>query len=615
MNASSIEAIITGLMFIAVLMPLVLVGGVLLVPFCTAECDTPSGRYPYTVLKVVAIVLLFALAAARMAFVSSREYFLEHFDEYKCKPWFMPFVSQVNPAVSASENYKKCYDSIGMAMAAQLTAPLVDVTSSIGAGLNNTATAVADANLGVKSMTTAVSASLERTQSEVSGYHAVVMYLFLKIKAMFDKSMVTLLNFYYALISLLDLVNVLLALPEIMRNALRKEWHKFIAMCAVASVLMATLISSAIASVPFAIPVSILSFSLAATITTFFFTATILMAILDAVYVPITKMYDAADGNSYCCFAPQTPVVMQDGTLRKIDRISIGDTLQDGVRVRGVMRVESAVDDWFEFGSAVARRDETVIVSGGHTFWDAAACAWVQVDSLNDRRSVRRLPPGRARPPERICLVTDTHCIPTPDGWFADFQESDDARYLAGETLDTLKELNSNMDTDPLSNESLAAAALSSYLGESQSGLDGDALVVMAAGVAVRVADVRKGDALQGGGTVIGTYVVQMSPDARGHHIRPSDSHEQSDGHHIRPSDSHEQSVWLASDQIYFDAERRCWITSAFSKSDPGGAVSPPFSGPGYHLISTSGYFHIRHAHSTASIKIRDFIEKPGCKI
>lgn len=588
MNASTIEAIITGLMFMAVLVPVFIVGFVLVIPFCTGNCDTPSGRLPFSVLKVLAIVLFFAVAAARVAFVASREHFMENFDEYKCKPWFMPFVSQVNPEVSAADNFSECQNGIGAALLGSVTAPLVDVTASVGTGLNNTATAVEDANLGVTSMTTAVAESLERTQSEVSSYQAIIMYIFLKIKAMFDKSMATLFNFYYALISLLDMINIVLELPRIMMQILKFWWTLLIVITTIATVTMTLFIYFAIAQGTLLLfgPMGI-SLFIVSLILSFFITSAVFMAIFDRVYVPISRMFNKADENSYCCFAPYTPVVMADGTTRSIGKVAPGDVLQNGVRVRGVMRVESGVDDWYELGTAGSRVDDAVVVSGGHMFWDASTKEWVQVDSLLDRHAVRRLRPTAARPAERVCLVTDAHCIPTPEGWFADFQETDDKRAMMQDTIEALGSLNNAADKRC----GQLAPAADECMGESQCGLCSGTRVVLASGSHARLSDIERGAQLMGGGQVIGTYRLRMDDEAaRGYYVS--------------------QGVWLPSDQIYFHEGKRCWVASAFSG---GQAAKPPFDGEAYHLITTSGYFHIRSGSET--IKVRDFVERLDCAI
>jgi hypothetical protein len=588
MDPSVIEAIITALMLFGALTPFFLVIGMLCIPLCTGKCDTPLGRQPYAILKVICIVLVFLVTAFLIVIRSSREYFMQHFDEYKCKGWFMPFVSMINPKISTVKNYKSCYGNIGLSMAGNLSKPLVSVTETIGTGLNHASDGIHHANTGVKQLANAAGASLERTQTEVSGYQAVVMYMFLKIKALFDKSMAVLFNFYYGIVSLLDLVNILLELPDIMRKALR---FLFFLVIVIASVLVGVFIAYVAASISsfWVPPVAIIMNNLAALTMVAIITTLTFVGLYSVIYVPISKLYDIAEEHSYCCFAPTTPIVMEDGALRAIGDISVGDRLQNGVLVRGILKTTSSVDDWYEFGRYASHCETDItIVAAAHLFWDAPAHAWRRTDALLDRHDVRRLSAGRRIPTERVCLVTDKHVIPTVDGWFADFQESSDPHALRQSSCEALRALNPTAATSSIPPPSHVG-------GECQSGVAATALVCMGVGHAPRhIRDLRVGDTLANGNAVQGTYLVELdAASARGTLVAGK--------------------VWLPSDQIYFDIEAQRWVADTQEAS----RHCPPTFKYGHHLVTTHGHFDIcisdTASSSSSSIRIRDFLEVPDC--
>jgi len=582
MQASVIESIITALMFFVALVPFVIVFGILCIPLCTG-CETETGKYPFVILKIICIVLIFALSAVPIAINSSKEYFIDHFDEYKCKPWFMPFVSSINPKISAIENYKTCYGSIGLSMIGGLTKPMVTVTQSIGTGLNSASEGITNANAGVSQMATAAATSLERTNTEVSGYQAVIMYMFLKVKALFDKSMALLFNFYYALVSVLDLVNIILEVPNLMRKALHAFYIIFIIATTVSVVIFVSMIALAViySINPFTAILAPLQYSVASSALITVVSMSAVMAAYAIMYVPIAKLYDTAESLSYCCFAPETPIVMNDGTTCPISKLNVGDILQNNILVRGIVKAESKVNDWYEFGRYTPSSKDVTTVSGAHYFWDIVTTKWRRVDDMLDRHDVKKISNIRSMPNERFCLVTDSHTIPTIDGWFADFQESSDPTELEQSSRLALEQLNPGIPS--------SSSSLPQYVqGEAQSGLTNTTKICMGNNSMPRdISDIRIGDILSDGVIVKGVYCVQFNITAKGTYVN---------------------NIWLPSDQIYFNNEKQQWVMNTSGK-----LYTPPFK-YGYHLITTSGDFEI-YSEKDNNVRIRDFLELPNCLV
>ena len=57
---------------------------------------------------------------------------------------------------------------------------------------------------------------MSRHTNTMGKYQAMAQYLFLKVKAVFDKMLATVFDVYYALITMLDMVNIAVLMPQIL---------------------------------------------------------------------------------------------------------------------------------------------------------------------------------------------------------------------------------------------------------------------------------------------------------------------------------------------------------------------------------------------------------------
>jgi hypothetical protein len=131
-----------------------------------------------------------------------------------------------------------------------------------------------------------------------------------------------------------------------------------------------------------------------------------------------TTMADSTIGVFFdtFCFDPDTPVLLEDGTVASIDSVRIGDMLKGGALVTGLLRF---VPDYQRHDMYRVGKD--TIVSGNHIIYDGSCRKWKQVKETAD--AVQTAWDG----PYLVCLNTSTHTIPTPDGrLFADFDEADE---------------------------------------------------------------------------------------------------------------------------------------------------------------------------------------------
>lgn len=215
MGALYIEAIIVVCSILIILIPFFLLVLVFTLPFCPkSNCDAFWKRLPYVVLKILAIPAFFGFIMMILLLYQMKGYFIEHFDEYKCKPWFMPFVSWVKPDVSATGNFMGCMSQSCRGVFASMTTPFVDLADELGTGMN-----LANMNFGhvqdkhMKLGNSMVNMMSQHTNT-MGKYQAMSQYLFLKVKAIFDKMLATVFDVYYALITMLDLVNIAVLAPQ-----------------------------------------------------------------------------------------------------------------------------------------------------------------------------------------------------------------------------------------------------------------------------------------------------------------------------------------------------------------------------------------------------------------
>lgn len=203
-----------GALFV-VLAPFFILMLVFVLPMCPkSSCDEYWKRFPYIVLQVLAIPAFFGAVTMAVLFKQAREYFIDHFDEYRCKPWFMPFVSFIKPDVSSTKNVQKCMSHSCGSVFAALTTPFLNVTESLGTGMN-----IANSNfeqvqrnhlhLGGDLMNV-----FGQSNQHMGKVQAMATYMFMKMKAVFDKLLAMVFDFYFALVTMLDMVNIMILMPQ-----------------------------------------------------------------------------------------------------------------------------------------------------------------------------------------------------------------------------------------------------------------------------------------------------------------------------------------------------------------------------------------------------------------
>jgi hypothetical protein len=119
-------------------------------------------------------------------------------------------------------------------------------------------------------------------------------------------------------------------------------------------------------------------------------------------------------GSSVFCFDPATKVRLQDGTVKAINRLSVGEILEDDSKVEGVLRTIVSLEQLYSLNG--------ILVSGSHLVWSEDQEDWIPVSEMESAVPVFQ------RPDFLVCLRTDTRTIPLRDHYgnlrmFRDWEE------------------------------------------------------------------------------------------------------------------------------------------------------------------------------------------------
>lgn len=135
-------------------------------------------------------------------------------------------------------------------------------------------------------------------------------------------------------------------------------------------------------------------------------------------YYTMTSVWNGPIGSiaRFFCFAPETPILMADGSYKRIKDIAIGDLVGDSRNVvRSIMKIDAKdKDDLYVYRSSV-------VVSGTHLVKDEDE-GWVRIE--NSRFAEKF---SYDYPVDTIyCLITDGSRITAGSYHFADYMETND---------------------------------------------------------------------------------------------------------------------------------------------------------------------------------------------
>ena len=215
MSAGIIEASIVFVSLFAALTPVFLLLLIFFIPFCPdSECTGYWKRFPFLLLQLLAIPAGFFVVTMMLLLVEMRGYFVDHFDEYKCSPWFMPFVSFIRPDVSTTANFESCTSEITSAVYSALSSPLLDLSDTLGGGMNLLNDNMGTVQQSHNNLHSNMLTTFGKMNNQMGAFQAAVQYISTKVGAIFSKMMALIFDLYYAFLSVTDMINVALLMPS-----------------------------------------------------------------------------------------------------------------------------------------------------------------------------------------------------------------------------------------------------------------------------------------------------------------------------------------------------------------------------------------------------------------
>ena len=216
MTTGIIEASIVFVSLFAALAPIFLLVLIFFIPFCPdSECAGYWKRFPFLLLQLFAIPAGFFVVTMLLLVVEMRGYFADHFDEYKCSPWFMPFVSFIRPDVSTTANFESCTSEITSAVFSALSSPLLDLSDALGGGLNLLNDNMGTVQKSHDNLHSNMLGTFGEMNNHMGAFQAAVQYVSTKVSAIFSKMMALVFDLYYALLTVMDMINVAILIPNI----------------------------------------------------------------------------------------------------------------------------------------------------------------------------------------------------------------------------------------------------------------------------------------------------------------------------------------------------------------------------------------------------------------
>ena len=108
------------------------------------------------------------------------------------------------------------------------------------------------------------------------------------------------------------------------------------------------------------------------------------------------------------CFAPETPIQLENGKTTMIKNLKLGDTLVNGSIVEAVMRIKNYNDPYYKIGD--------IHVTGSH--YVKHGTKYVQVKNLPTAERTEKIDDVVS------CLVTNDHKIPVGGEMFWDWEDN-----------------------------------------------------------------------------------------------------------------------------------------------------------------------------------------------
>jgi hypothetical protein len=199
------------------LAPALLLALVFIIPFCPdSTCDTYWRRLPYNLLQLVGIPVFFFVVTMCVLILELRGYFSEHFEEFKCKPWFMPFVSLVRPEVTVTGNATQCLANVSRVVNSAIMSPMMDIASDLSNSQNIHVDNLAHMHHQLERKSTETGRLLINMNNQLGAFQSIGRVLMIKMGAIFSNTMALVYDMYYMLVSVTSFFEQVIMAPQIL---------------------------------------------------------------------------------------------------------------------------------------------------------------------------------------------------------------------------------------------------------------------------------------------------------------------------------------------------------------------------------------------------------------
>lgn len=117
------------------------------------------------------------------------------------------------------------------------------------------------------------------------------------------------------------------------------------------------------------------------------------------------------------CFHPFTKIKLNNGTIKCMKDIDLGDTLEDGSVVESVLKIDNKKNPicFYEIPNGV--NGENILVTGSHLVFDKITNEFIKVENYRIARATN------IKYDWFSCLITNTHTIPIGKELFWDWED------------------------------------------------------------------------------------------------------------------------------------------------------------------------------------------------
>jgi hypothetical protein len=203
-----------------------------------------------------------------------------------------------------------------------------------------------------------------------------------------------------------------------------------------------------------------------------------LFEVLTYVFYTMASLWNGPIGKiaKFFCFDGLTPIRLQNGQIKPIKDIRVGDILKGNNGVKGILEFNSENVEMYDYHS--------IVVSGDHLVREDGK--WVRVKDSQDADRIDYYFNDRI-----YCLITETSEIEINGIRFGDYNETSDYKVIRNIYNKILVELNKNVK--PIEKNI-----------EMEMGLDENIIIIMRDGSEKKLKDVKIGDEIKYCGKVLG---------------------------------------------------------------------------------------------------------------